>query len=122
MALIFFDSYHMRKGRKRDEAAKAVFRICNILIYSRRVMFNHRVIMYSIETKATSRLPYFGHPPFNTYLSVVCLAAVATELGGIKILYIHLGRFVSCKKCKLCIILGLLKVVLAINITLTTAR
>ncbi len=45
----------------------------------------HRVIMYSIETKATSRLPYFGHPPFNTYLSLVCLAAVATELGGIKV-------------------------------------
>ncbi len=82
----------------------------------------HRVIMYSIETKATSRLPYFGHPPFNTYLSVACLVAVATELGGIKILYIHLGRFFSSKKCKLCIILGLLNVVLAINITLTTAR
>jgi hypothetical protein len=82
--------------------------------------------MYSIETKATSRLPYFGHPPFNTgigtYQSVVCLAAVATELGGIKILYIHLCRFVSSKKCEFCIILGFLKVVLAINITLTTAR
>jgi hypothetical protein len=46
---------------------------------------DHRVIMYFIETKATSRLPYFGHLPLNTYLSVACIAAVATELGGIKI-------------------------------------
>jgi hypothetical protein len=45
----------------------------------------HRVIMYFIETKATSRLPYFGHLPLNTFLSVVCIAAVSTELGGIKI-------------------------------------
>jgi hypothetical protein len=41
--------------------------------------------MYYIETKATSRLPYFGHLPLKTYLSVVCIAAVAIELGGIKI-------------------------------------
>jgi hypothetical protein len=39
----------------------------------------HRVIMYFIETKATSRLPYFGNLPMNTYLSVVYTAAVATE-------------------------------------------
>jgi hypothetical protein len=46
---------------------------------------SHRVIMYLIETKATSRLPYFGHLPLNIYLSVVCIAAVATKLRGIKI-------------------------------------
>jgi hypothetical protein len=28
---------------------------------------------------------YFCHLPLNTYLSVVCIAAVATELEGIKI-------------------------------------
>ncbi len=44
-----------------------------------------RVLMYFIEIKATSRLPFFGHLPLNTYLSVVFIAAVATELGGIKI-------------------------------------
>jgi hypothetical protein len=42
----------------------------------------HRVIMYLLETKATSRLPYFGHLPLNTYLLVVCIAAEATEMGG----------------------------------------
>jgi hypothetical protein len=46
---------------------------------------HHRVIMYYIQTKATNHLPYFGHLPLNTYLSVVCIAAVATELGDIKI-------------------------------------
>jgi hypothetical protein len=38
--------------------------------------------MYFTEAKATSRLPYFGHLPMNTYLSVVYIAAVATELEG----------------------------------------
>jgi hypothetical protein len=41
--------------------------------------------MYFVETKATSRLPYFGPLPLNIYLSVVCTAAVATEFRGIKI-------------------------------------
>jgi hypothetical protein len=45
----------------------------------------HRVIMYFIKTKTTSRLHYSGHLPLNTYVSVVCIAAVATELGGIKV-------------------------------------
>jgi hypothetical protein len=44
--------------------------------------WRHRVIMYFIEAKATSRHPYFGQLPMNTYLSVVFIAAVATELGG----------------------------------------
>jgi hypothetical protein len=39
---------------------------------------DHRVIMYFIETKTTSGLNYLGHLPLNTYLSVVCIAAVAT--------------------------------------------
>jgi hypothetical protein len=47
--------------------------------------YDHRVIMYFVETKATSRLPDFGHLPLNIYLSVGCIAAVATELRGIKI-------------------------------------
>ncbi len=55
----------------------------------------HRVIMYFIETKATSCLPYFGHLPLNTYLSVVCIAAVATVLGSIK--NINFYSFVSSK-------------------------
>jgi hypothetical protein len=40
--------------------------------------------MYFIETKATSHLFYFGHHPLNMYLSLVCMAAVATELGVLK--------------------------------------
>jgi hypothetical protein len=47
--------------------------------------WEHRVIMYFIESKAKSRLPYFGHLPLNTYLSLVYKAAMATELGGIQI-------------------------------------
>jgi hypothetical protein len=39
--------------------------------------------MYFIETKATSCLPYFGNLLLSSYLSVVCRAAVATELSGI---------------------------------------
>jgi hypothetical protein len=69
--------------------------------------------MYFIETKATSCIPYFGHLPFNTYLLVFCIAAQATELGIFK--YINFCRFVSSQKCKLCLILYLLIVVLAIN-------
>jgi hypothetical protein len=56
--------------------------------------------MYFVETKATSRLPYFGNLPLNTYLSVLCKAAVATELGGNKNLFISADLFqvknVSC--------------------------
>jgi hypothetical protein len=37
--------------------------------------------MFFIETVTTSRLPSFGCFPLNTFLSVVCMAAVATELG-----------------------------------------
>jgi hypothetical protein len=69
--------------------------------------------MYFIETKATSRLPYFGHLPLNKYLLMVCIAAVATDLGGTKIP--SFCRFVSSQNCMLCIILYLLIVVLAIN-------
>jgi hypothetical protein len=49
--------------------------------------------MYFVETKATSRLPYFGHLPLNTYLSVACIAAVATELGVIKNIFISADLF-----------------------------
>jgi hypothetical protein len=31
------------------------------------VRWTHRVIMYFIETKATSRLPYFGQLPLSIY-------------------------------------------------------
>ncbi len=83
----------------------------------------HIVIMYFIETKATSRLPYLGHLSLNTYLSVVYIAAEGTELRGLK--YIHLCTFVLniCfkSKSKLLIILFLLMVILAINSGLKTA-
>jgi hypothetical protein len=69
--------------------------------------------MYFIKTKATSHLPYLGHLPLNTYLSVVGIAAVATELGGIKIHSFLQICFKS--KCNFCIILYLLIIVLAIN-------
>jgi hypothetical protein len=62
----------------------------------------HKVIMYFIETKAKSRLPFFGHLPLNTYLSVVCIAAVAMELGGLKKKFISAGLF-EVKKCSFCI-------------------
>ncbi len=39
--------------------------------------------MYFIETKATICLPYFGHLPLNTFLSVVCIAGVARKLRAI---------------------------------------
>jgi hypothetical protein len=48
----------------------------------------HRVIMYFVhrdQGNKSSCLPYFGHLPVNSCLSVVYIAAVATELGGIKI-------------------------------------
>jgi hypothetical protein len=38
----------------------------------------HRVIMYNIETKATSRLICFGHLSFECLL-VVCTAAVGSK-------------------------------------------
>jgi hypothetical protein len=59
--------------------------------------------MYFIKTKATSRLPYFGHLPLNTYLSEVCIAAVVKALGSIKI---HLFlQNVSSKKNVSCVLL-----------------
>jgi hypothetical protein len=64
------------------------------------------IIRNSLFATRPSLFLAFGHLPLNTYLSVVCIAAVATELGGSK--YIHFCRFVSSKKCKLCIILCLL--------------
>jgi hypothetical protein len=44
---------------------------------------SHRIIMHFIENKGTSRLSNCGHLVLNTYLSVVCTAAVFTELGCI---------------------------------------
>jgi hypothetical protein len=82
--------------------------------------WGHRVIMYFIETKATCCIPYFGHLPLNTYLSVVCIAAMATELGILT--YVNSYRFVLNQTCKLCIIMYLLKVVLATNATLNTEK
>jgi hypothetical protein len=38
--------------------------------------------MYFTVAKATNRLTYFGHLPVITYLSVVYIAAVVTELEG----------------------------------------
>jgi hypothetical protein len=38
----------------------------------------------------TLRLQYFDHLPLNMYRSVVCLAAVAVELGGTSIYLILL--------------------------------
>ncbi len=76
--------------------------------------------MYFIETKATSRLPYFGHLPLNIYLSLVCIAAVATKLRGLN--FIHFCIFVLSQKSKLWIILYLLMAVLAINTALKAAR
>jgi hypothetical protein len=77
--------------------------------------------MYFIETKATRRLPHFGHLPLNTYLSVVCIAAVATELGRIKT-HSFLQMCFKSKIYELCIILYLLIVALAINTALKTVR
>jgi hypothetical protein len=57
-------------------------------------------VLYFIEAKATSRLPYFGHLPLNTYLLLVYTAAVATELGVIQIQFTSADLFqitnVSC--------------------------
>ncbi len=65
-----------------------LFLVCNAEQYCKAYPtiftypWNHRVIMYFVETKATSRLPYFGHLPVDSYLSVLSIAAVTTELGG----------------------------------------
>jgi hypothetical protein len=75
--------------------------------------------MYFVETKATSHLPFFGDLPMNTYLSVVSIAAVAKEFGGIKI-HPFLQIF-SRQKCRFSIILYLLILALAINTALKTA-
>jgi hypothetical protein len=76
----------------------------------------HRVIVYTlIETKATSRLPYFGHLTLNTYLSVFRTAALATELGSVQIYFISADLFlvknVSCCPYLLIVAMSALKTV-----------
>jgi hypothetical protein len=73
--------------------------------------------MYFIETKAKSRLPFFGHLPLNTYMSVVCIAAVSMELGGIKNTFISAGLF-EVKNVFFVFLLYLLIIVIASNTAL----
>jgi hypothetical protein len=78
--------------------------------------------MYFIENRGASRLPFFVHLPLNTYLSVVCIAAVAMERGVLK--YIYLCRFVFSKKCKLRLIAVFINssYTVAVNNAFKTAR